>query len=91
MVSYSQSERYIVISFHKTNNVITDIKRIKEMEDSLSQFFGNHFINLRHNLSADGEGEVEPRWLSSDNLHFNCNGYERIAQLVAEKMKELGY
>ncbi len=91
MISYSQSDRYIVISFHKPNKVIPDYNRMKEMEDSLYQVFGGHFINLRQNLSSDGQGEVEQKWLSTDNLHFNSDGYKRIANLVADKMKELGY
>lgn len=107
MISYSKSKRYIIISFHKPNRPINSIPRMKEMEDSLQQAFGAHYINLRkymvtHGLADSGltatkedndsiaKGQVPPQ-LMTDGIHFTATGYNRIAQLVYGKMKELGY
>lgn len=107
MILYSKSERYIVISFHNPNKVINTIPRMREMEDSLSQSFGKHFINLREYMVKQGlsdaglqatqadkdsiaKGKVPPQ-LMTDGTHFTSTGYNEIAQLVYNKMKELGY
>lgn len=107
MIAYSQSSRYIVISFHKTNHVINTIPRMIEMEDSLSMCFGQHYINLRKYMVTNGltdakymatqadkdsiaKGVVPPQLLV-DDCHFTTTGYNIIAKLVYERMKELGY
>lgn len=107
MIAYSQSSRYIVISFHKTNHVINTIPRMMEMEDSLSQCFGEHYINLRKYMVTCGLADakliptqadmdsiangVVPPQLLADDCHFTTIGYNVIAKLVYERMKELGY
>ena len=107
MIAYSQSCRYIVISFHKTNHVINTIPRMIEMEDSLSLCFGKHYINLRKYMVANGLTDakyvatqadkdsiakgVVPPQLLADNCHFTTTGYNIIAKLVYKKMKDLGY
>lgn len=107
MISYSKSSRYIIISFHKPNSSISSISRMKEMEDSLQLAFREHYINLRQYMVTCGlkdsglkatkedkdsiaKGQVPPQ-LMTDGTHFTSTGYKRIAQLVFEKMKELGY
>lgn len=107
MIAYSKSKRYIVISFHKPNGVMKTISRMKEMEDSLNQSFGKHYINLREYMvtrglsdagleptqedkDSIGKGQVPPQMMT-DGCHFTTKGYEEIAKLVFEKMKELGY
>ena len=107
MIAYSKSKRYIVISFHNPNGVIKTISRMKEMEDSLNQSFGKHYINLRENMVTRGladagleptqedkdsiaKGRVPPQMMT-DRTHFTRKGYEEIAKLVFEKMKELNY
>ena len=50
MISYSQSQRYVVVSFHQTNNTIPTIEMMSAMEESLLKEFGNHFLNLRQAL-----------------------------------------
>lgn len=83
------------------------ISRMKEMEDSLNQSFGKHYINLREYMvtrglsdagleptqedkDSIGKGQVPPQMMT-DGCHFTTKGYEEIAKLVFEKMKELGY
>jgi lysophospholipase L1-like esterase len=107
MIAYSQSNRYIVISFHKTNHVINTIPRMMEMEDSLSISFGKHYVNLREYMVTNGLADakysptqadkdsiakgVVPPQLLADDCHFTTIGYNVIAKLVYERMKELGY
>lgn len=50
MIAYTGSNRYIVMSFHKPNIVTKNSAEMSSMEDTLSQVFGTHFINLRHYL-----------------------------------------
>ena len=107
MIAYSKSKRYIVISFHKPNRVMNTISRMKEMEDSLYQCFGKHYINLRHYMVTKGlsDANLEPTQVDRDSIakgqvppqlltdgtHFTSKGYKRIAELVYDKMKELEY
>ena len=107
MIAYSQSSRYIVIGFHKTNHVINTIPRMIEMEDSLSMCFGKHYINLRKYMVTNGLTDakymatqadkdsiakgVVPPQLLVDDCHFTTTGYNIIAKLVYKRMKELGY
>lgn len=107
MIVYSRSNRYVVISFHKTNHVIATIPRMREMEDSLGLCFGRHYVNLREYMVTSGlddagyeptqadrdsiaKGVVPPQLLV-DDCHFTTTGYNLIAKLVFERMKELGY
>lgn len=107
MIAYSKSGRYIVISFHNPNRAMGTISRMKEMEDSLSQCFGKHFINLRKYMVTRGLADAGlqptqadrdsiakgkvPPRLMTDGTHFTSTGYNEIAKLVFGKMKELGY
>ena len=107
MILYSGSNRYVVISFHKPNNVIKTIPQMKEMEDSLATAFGRHFINLRESFVNCGlkiagveptqedldslKNGQVPPQLLSDGIHFTDKGYHVIAQLVYDKIKELNY
>ena len=107
MISYSERNRYIVISFHKPNDPMNSIRRMKEMEDSLQQTFGKHYINLRKYMvkkglidaglfptQEDRDSIVKgqvPPQLMIDGVHFTIAGYKEIAVLVFKKMKELGY
>ena len=50
MVSYSNAKRYIVVSFHHTNDVVKTIPEMKRMEKTLQKEFGNNYINLRDSL-----------------------------------------
>ena len=107
MIAYSKSDRYIVIGFHKYNNVISTHKRMVEMEDSLSKAFGSHYLCIRKHLVKEGLKEagmtatkadldsmrigVVPPQLLVDGLHFTSKGYAVIGNLVGKKIKELGY
>ena len=107
MITYGQTDKYIVISFHKPNRPIPTIKRMQEMEDSLHNEFGKHYINLRKYMVAKGiqaaglkPTEIDndsishgqvPPQLLKDGVHFTSKGYELIAKLVQKKFTELGY
>ena len=107
MIKYSQSNRYVIISFHTPNGVIKTIDRMKEMEDSLSNCFGKHFINLREYMITKGLSNAGlvptqedrdsivkgrvPPQLMKDGCHFTTKGYREIAKVVYAKMKELNY
>ena len=77
------------------------------MEDSLSQCFGKHYVNLREYMVTNGLADakytatqadkdsiakgVVPPQLLVDDCHFTTTGYNIIAKQVYERMKELGY
>ena len=54
MISYSNCQRYVVVSFHQTNMTVPTIEMMTAMEESLSKEFGTHFLNLRKALIKDG-------------------------------------
>lgn len=107
MISFGNTERFIVISFHKPNNPISTINRMVEMEDSLHNEFGKHYINLRSYLVTQGMQDAGlsptkedkdsishgqvPPQLLTDGVHFTSEGYKLIAKLVKNKFSELGY
>lgn len=107
MIEFGKSSRYIVISFHKPNNIINNVEEMKAMEDSLTSVFGKHYINLRDYMVSKGvtdalmtatEEDVDsikkgqvPPQLLTDGTHFNASACRLIALLVKSKMKELGY
>ena len=70
MIAYSKSKRYIVISFHKPNGVMKTISRMNEMEDSLHQYFGKHYINLRQYMVTKGlsDANLEPTQEDRDSI-----------------------
>lgn len=107
MIEYSGSDNYIIVSFHVPNHRIPTIDRMKEMEDSLQQTFGNHYINLRDYMVVNGlkdamltptEADADsiakgkvPPQLIPDGCHFSSKGYELLGKQVYKRMKELNY
>jgi len=107
MISYGNTDKYIVISFHKPNKPMPTIERMRQMEDSLHNEFGKHYINLRcyfvdHGITDAGLSPTKedkdsisngkvPPQLLTDGCHFTTKGYELIAKLVKMKFEELGY
>lgn len=107
MIKYSKCNRYIVVGFHKCNTVIPNMKRMYEMEDSLQQTFGKHYLCIRKPLVQKGllfaklqatkadEDSIRkgiiPPQLLVDGVHFTSKGYELIGKLVFQRMKEFGY
>lgn len=107
MIIYSQCSRYIVISFHMPLGFINTNKRLVEMEDSLQNHFGKHYINLRKYMVDKGMEETGltptqedrdsmangsiPPQLLRDGKHFKGVANRVIAKLVRQKMIELGY
>ena len=82
-------------------------KERAELEDALQQEFGNKFLNLRQSLCEEGmdragikstqedekriaSGSV-PISLMYDEVHFNQYGYQVIAELLYERIIQLGY
>ena len=102
MIKYSRCKYYVVVSFHKPNDVMPTSKRMGEMEDSLQLAFGNRYINLRRHMVNRGLQEAvfiptqEDKdsfshgkvlpQLMVDGCHFKKEGYRIIAQLVKQKI-----
>ena len=105
MIAYSRCKNYVVVSFHKPNDVMPTAKRMMEMEDTLAHNFGKHFINLRRHMVSHGLQDAGmtptqedrdsiahgkvPPQLMVDGCHFTKQGYQIIARLVEEKIKVL--
>lgn len=102
MIKYSRCKYYVVVSFHKPNDVMPTSKRMGEMEDSLQLAFGNRYINQRRHMMNRGLQEAGfiptqedkdgishgkvPPQLMVDGCHFKKEGYRIIAQLVKQKI-----
>lgn len=107
MIKYSNCDKYIIIGYHKPNGSMPNINRMMEMEDSLTNAFGNHYINLRSYLVKDGlkDADLTPSQIDTDSImqnqvplqllidgtHFTSIGYALVGKLVAKRFKELGY
>lgn len=107
MINYSQSKRYIVMSFHMPLGAINSMQRLTEMEDSLCQHFGRHYVNLRkymveHGLREAGLTPTQedrdsmahgriPPQLLRDGKHFTGAGNQVMATMVYRKLQQLGY
>lgn len=89
MIKYSMSERYIVISFHTPNNVVTDFNKMTQMEDSLELTFGKRFVNLRKVFGAKRNEGVDEKYMKEDKVHFTDEGYGLIAEAVMRKIEVL--
>lgn len=105
MIAYSRCKNYVVVSFHKPNDVMPTAKRMTEMEDTLAHNFGNHFINLRRHMLSHGLKEAGmtptqedrdsiahgkvPPQLMVDGCHFTKQGYQIIAKLVEGKIRRM--
>lgn len=102
MIKYSRCKHYVVVSFHKPNDVMPTPKRMGEMEDSLQLAFGHSYINLRRHMVNKGLQEagflptqedkdsishgMVPPQLMVDGCHFKKECYRIIAQLVKQKI-----
>lgn len=79
----------------------------QELEERMQEEYGECYINLREYLSTQGpyDAKIElsdtdlaemrdgkiPDCLLSDGLHFKPVGYQLIADIVYDRMQELGY
>ncbi|MBO5631214.1 MAG: hypothetical protein J5965_19270, partial [Aeriscardovia sp.] len=104
MINYSNAKRYIVISFHHTNNIVRTIPEMKRMEQSYYKTFGQNYINLRDSLihldfykegftltredSMSVRNGKVPQTLMKDGLHFNPEVYDIIARMIFNKIKQ---
>lgn len=102
MIAYSRCKNYVVVSFHKPNEVMPTLARMAGMEDTLQYVFGKRFINLRRYMVSHGLQEagftatqedkdsirrgMVPPQLMVDGCHFKKEGYRIIAQLVKQKI-----
>lgn len=107
MIKYMRpiTKKYIVIGLHHLTSLVTD--SFETIEKNMTTHFGLNYINerkyiLNYGLSDAGitptpedkaaisQGKVPPSLLY-DSVHYNAKGYAIIANLVAERGKELGY
>lgn len=79
----------------------------RELEARMQEEYGERYINLREYLSSQGPYDAKvtlsdtdldemkdgriPDCLLSDGLHFKPVGYQLIADIVYDRMQELGY
>lgn len=99
---YGNHEHYLVLGL----TTDTAVSRADIEQDMLEEF-GEHYINLREHISADGmmlagllateedKKAIEvgsiPPSLLHDTVHFNSLGYDLIGSVVYDRMNELGY
>ena len=79
----------------------------QELENALSEKWGEHYINIREYFSSEAvykagvdisdsdldemkKGMV-PKCLRTDDIHYNEAGYRQLAQIVYDRLIELGY
>ncbi len=107
MIKYSNCNKYVIIGYHKTNIPMPNINRMIEMEDSLDNEFGDHYINLRSYLVKNGlkDANLTPTTIDKDSIknnqvppqlmvdgcHFTSVGYALVGKLVSKRFKALGY
>lgn len=102
MIEFSGSPNYIIVGFHKYNSVET----MKGIEKVMIKEFGASYINLREYMVVNGlrdanlvptEEDLEainsgicPPQLLTDGVHFTTIAYNLIANLIYERMLNLG-
>lgn len=107
MINYMRpiNKKYIVIGIHHLVSTVTET--FEMIEKNMAMHFGRRYINQRkymieyglsdagitptvEDTTAISQGKIPPSLLS-DNVHYNDKGYNIIANLIAERGKELGY
>lgn len=107
MIDYMSpiNKKYIVIGIHHLVSTVTET--FETIEKNMAMHFGRHYINERkymieyglsdagitptsEDTTAISEDKIPPSLLY-DTVHYNDKGYNIIANLVAERGKELGY
>ena len=99
------NKKYIVIGIHHLVSTVTET--FEMLEKNMAMHFGRHYINQRkymieyglsdagitptvEDTTAISQGKIPPSLLY-DGVHYNDKGYNIIANLVAERGKELAY
>lgn len=107
MIDYMRpiNKKYIVIGIHHLVSTVTET--FETIEKNMAMHFGRRYINQRkymieyglsdagitptvEDTTAISQGKIPPSLLY-DNVHYNDKGYNIIANLIAERGKELGY
>lgn len=107
MIDYMSpiNKKYIVIGVHHLVSTVTET--FEMIEKNMAMHFGRRYINQRkyvveyglsdagitptvEDTTAISQGKIPPSLLY-DNVHYNDKGYNIIANLVAERGKELAY
>ncbi len=100
--TYGNQEQYLVLGF-----TIGSASSSAGIESAFLEAFGDHYINLREFIGANGmqlvgleataddekaiESGAMPPSLLYDRLHFNSYGYTVMGHAVYERMGILGY
>jgi len=99
------NKKYIVFGIHHLVSTVTET--FETIEKNMTLHFGRHYINQRkymieyglsdagitptvEDTTAISQGKIPPSLLY-DDAHYNDKGYNIIANLAAERGKELGY
>jgi lysophospholipase L1-like esterase len=102
MINYSGTKKYIILSL-----IEGDKSKWTELNNKMSDAFGNHFINIHDYLVKNGLNDAKlastpqdttdvsngrvPASLRSDGIHLNQYGYTIVGKQVYLRGKELGY
>lgn len=95
-------DKYIVVGIHLGNAA-----ERAQLEAVMTEAFGSNYVNLRASLSSESflaprmeltsvdyasiaAGSV-PKRLLLDSGYFTSEGYQMVAQLIYDRMNELGY
>ena len=81
MIEYSGNDNYIIIGLLYAGD---------EVNNAMEAEYGEHFLDVRQALSADGSNTVSTDY-KSDAVHLNADGYTIVAEQAYNKLISLGY
>lgn len=106
MIEYTNTRKVVVIGMHRVDNGTNTVANLLQLETLCGKVFGAKFIDWRKYLisnalsdagitpttadeQAISEGKCPPSLLS-DAVHLNATGYTLLANLIYNRMLELG-
>lgn len=81
MIEYANTENYLVISLLYAGDEVNNV---------MSETYGEHFLDIRNALSTDNSNTVSSEY-KSDSVHLNADGYTIVGEQVYNKLLSLGY
>ncbi len=81
MIEYANTDKYIVLGLLYSGD---------EVNNTMADEYGEHFLDLRQTLSIDGSNIVSENY-KSDSVHLNADGYSIVGEQVYNKLISLGY
>ncbi len=81
MIEYSDNNNYIIIGLLYAGD---------EVNNTMAETYGEHFLDVRNALSTDNSNTVSEDY-KSDSIHLNEEGYTIVGEQVYNKLVSLGY